>query len=97
MAETAIQFSLMLQDENKMIQTEHGALKNKTHYFEMEVKEFNLKFHGFPKQMEKDTGIEFWLTCWLAGWLGELDLVEEIAPSVAKAYRLGLPINKKRP
>lgn len=57
MIETAIQISLTLQEENKTFQAEHDTIRNELTYQEMEAKQFNLKFQGFPQQ-RKEHGLK---------------------------------------
>lgn len=61
---TAFQMGFILQEKTKMIQTEHDSFKNKMVHYEMEAKQFNLKFRGLPEQVDKNTDLQSFLAAW---------------------------------
>lgn len=59
----------------------------------MDARAYNAKVHGIPEQAEANTDLQAFISYWLAM---ELQLQEDIVPSLTRVYRLGAPNNQKR-
>ncbi|KAL8220468.1 UNVERIFIED_CONTAM: hypothetical protein K2H54_047082 [Gekko kuhli] len=92
-AETAFSLAGTVQEENKNIQKETDQLNHKMLNLDLEQRNNNIKFRGFPEQLNTTEDLNDFMASWLAQ-LWKLD--EDVVPVIVKAYRIGSPKNPNR-
>lgn len=92
-ADCAMDLALSLQDDSRALQYEQGAMRQKMLSMEIEARAFDVKIHGMPEQAGLNTDLQAFISGWMAT---ELQLEEEIAPCLTKAYRIEALNNPKR-
>ncbi|KAL8181265.1 UNVERIFIED_CONTAM: hypothetical protein K2H54_051018 [Gekko kuhli] len=90
-AESALETAIMAQDKIQHLQKAEDWAKLKIMSLENKLRENNLKFRNIPEDSEGTTELKVFLATWLSQ---SLQLEEDVAPFIDRAYRVGPTMRK---